>query len=117
MKHSTTMSSYRDLERRFNTMIEKGFMSLKSIGNDVIFFGQILPNARLQIAFSCGWMIEKSEYNGKVFYTLIPPPSFACGRDQWAAKYVDLVVDGFVISVPDWYYDDNVLTKGDYAGR
>ena len=47
--------------------------------------------------------------------TLFPPPSFLCGKNQWAAKYVDLVVDGIVISVPEWYYDDNVLMKGDYG--
>lgn len=100
----------------FSELRKEAELSLKqdSIpkGNDVAIFGKKIQDARLQVALSLGWFIEKHEYQGKFYYDLRPPSHFECSKNSWCATMETLSVDDIKLSVPHWYYNDNVLVKG-----
>lgn len=82
------------------------------IGNDLTFFGRNLKDARLQLAFSLGWILTKHTYQGVDYYDLTPPPHYEAVKNSWAAVMKDMTVDGVKISYPHWYKDDYVLMTG-----
>lgn len=73
-------------------------------GNDLAILGSVIDDDRFQAAFNVGWYLV--EEHGVV--TLLPPNHFECARNSWAATWRDV----HEVSVPDWFYNDEVLLTG-----
>lgn len=113
------VNNYVKLEKRMLRRIANDSLDYRFVGNDVVFFGICLPDARLQIAFSVGWFLEATDYEGKTCYTLLPPKNFECSKNEWAGTWKDLDFQigenkHIKISVPNWYYNNDVLLEGTY---
>lgn len=91
---------------------EAALFGKEALGNDLTFFGRDLKDARLQLAFSLGWMLQKTTYQGVDNYSLVPPPHFECVRNSWCAMFEHKEIDGANISFPSWYYENEVLMTG-----
>ena len=64
----------------------------------------VLIQARLVEARTLGWMI-KDEY-------LVPPKHFECEKNNWAAHYQGVILDGECIAVPHWFWHDTIMRTG-----
>lgn len=73
--------------------------------------------ARWPLAQAYGWhiqyrvMCERGELV-QVFDTVTPPPDYHCARHAWAASYETVNWQGEKISVPNWFWEDDVLRYG-----
>lgn len=100
------MTTLRELERQVS------YSYPKIRGNDMAFFCKQLKDDRLQVAFLLGWYLEREEYNGKKSYCLTAPPHYPCSKNNWAAYYKTVIIDGVSIVIPEYFYDDEVLLSG-----
>ena len=108
------MSIQQEFEEAISQFSGKLSHNVAALGNDMAFFNRQLQDPRLQLAFSLGWMLSKSSYQGVDYYDLIPPPHFEAVQNSWGAVYKTVKTDGVEISYPHWYYDNHVLMKGTY---
>ena len=103
---------YPALEKKMQRAIDLSFLSQDAIGNDVTFFGKTLSDARLQVAFSMGWMLRRVIDEDEASYMVIAPHHYECQKNSWAGIYKDITIDGCTISVPNYYYEDSVFMTG-----
>ncbi len=64
--------------------------------------------ARLVQAMSLGWTINNH-------HTISPPAHFLCAQKSWDAIYQCVLLEHAFVSVPHWFWNDNVLTTGDHT--
>lgn len=107
------MSFQKDFESEIKKFErDAALFGKEMLGNDLTFFDRDLKDARLQLAFSLGWMLEKTSYQGVDYYSLVPPPHYECNVNMWCAVHEYKDIDGVKISFPDWYYENEVFMTG-----
>lgn len=81
--------------------------------DDVRFFGTKINDARIQKGFKYGWKIKCTSNDNTKYYMLFPPTHFHC--NGWAATFEKYVYnDNISISIPHWFFNDNVMTNGSW---